>query len=206
LTKIQIVFSYCLRANPTPGSNFPRFTLTNAFTLRTYVSVNASLQRRQIYGDTAFTAGETEISATLADLYIPPMRERLLKAHHELDAAVEATHVLNGGKRVKSPMSGVCFACLPSTQNSHHREWQCILSTAGKKRGVSLSGIYERAIHRILIIYSNVIHRFILYKNPASTLQSISQKAKNRDGDPGSCAPTVSDRGLWIHDESHSHC
>lgn len=40
-----------------------------------------------------------EADATLADLYNPPMPEKLLKAHRVLDAAVDAAYALSGGKK-----------------------------------------------------------------------------------------------------------
>ena len=40
-----------------------------------------------------------EVGATLADLYKPPMPEKLLKAHRALDAAVDAAYALSGGKK-----------------------------------------------------------------------------------------------------------
>jgi hypothetical protein len=44
-------------------------------------------------------ARTAEAGATLADLYNPPMPEKLLKAHRTLDAAVDAAYALNDGKR-----------------------------------------------------------------------------------------------------------
>ena len=44
-------------------------------------------------------ARTAEAGATLADLYNPPMPEKLLKTHRALDAAVDAAYALNGGKR-----------------------------------------------------------------------------------------------------------
>ena len=40
-----------------------------------------------------------EAGATLAELYDPPMPEKLLKAHRTLDAAVDAAYALGGGKK-----------------------------------------------------------------------------------------------------------
>jgi hypothetical protein len=44
-------------------------------------------------------ARAAEPDATLADLYNPPMPEKLLKAHRALDAAVDAAYAISGGKR-----------------------------------------------------------------------------------------------------------
>jgi hypothetical protein len=44
-------------------------------------------------------ARDAEKSASLADLYNPPMPEKLLKVHRTLDAAVDAAYALNGGKK-----------------------------------------------------------------------------------------------------------
>ena len=44
-------------------------------------------------------ARASEVGATLADLYNPPMPEGLLKAHRALDAAVDAAYALGGGKK-----------------------------------------------------------------------------------------------------------
>ncbi len=51
-----------------------------------------------------------EVGATLADLYNPPMPEKLLKAHRALDAAVDAAYALSGGKKNwKSDAQPVAF-------------------------------------------------------------------------------------------------
>lgn len=51
-----------------------------------------------------------EAGATLADLYNPPMPEKLLKAHRALDAAVDAAYAVSGGKRNwKSDAERVAF-------------------------------------------------------------------------------------------------
>ncbi len=44
-------------------------------------------------------ARAAETDATLADLYNPPMPEKLLKAHRALDAAVDAAYALSGGRK-----------------------------------------------------------------------------------------------------------
>ncbi len=44
-------------------------------------------------------ARAAEAGATLADLYNPPMPEKLRQAHRVLDAAVDAAYALNGGKK-----------------------------------------------------------------------------------------------------------
>jgi hypothetical protein len=44
-------------------------------------------------------AREAEEGASLADLYNPPMPEKLLKAHRALDAAVDAAYALSDGKK-----------------------------------------------------------------------------------------------------------
>ncbi len=44
-------------------------------------------------------ARAAETGATLADLYNPPMPEKLLKAHRALDAAVDAAYALSGGRK-----------------------------------------------------------------------------------------------------------
>ena len=41
----------------------------------------------------------TEVGASLADLYNPPMPAALQKAHRKLDAAVDAAYALEGGKK-----------------------------------------------------------------------------------------------------------
>ena len=51
-----------------------------------------------------------EVGATLADLYNPPMPERLLKAHRTLDAAVDSAYALSGGKKTwKSDAERVAY-------------------------------------------------------------------------------------------------
>ena len=51
-----------------------------------------------------------EVGATLADLYNPPMPAGLLKAHHALDAAVDAAYALGGGKKIwKSDAARVAY-------------------------------------------------------------------------------------------------
>ena len=55
-------------------------------------------------------ARSAEVGATLADLYNPPMPEKLLKAHRALDGAVDAAYALNGGKRTwKSDAERVAY-------------------------------------------------------------------------------------------------
>lgn len=55
-------------------------------------------------------ARAAEAGATLADLYNPPMPEKLLKAHRALDAAVDAAYALSGGKKSwKSAAERVAF-------------------------------------------------------------------------------------------------
>ena len=55
-------------------------------------------------------ARATEPGATLADLYNPPMPEKLLKAHRALDAAVDAAYALGGAKKSwKSDAERVAF-------------------------------------------------------------------------------------------------
>lgn len=55
-------------------------------------------------------ARAAEVDATLADLYNPPMPDKLRKAHRALDAAVDAAYVVSGGKRNwKSDAERVAF-------------------------------------------------------------------------------------------------
>ena len=51
-----------------------------------------------------------EVGATLADLYNPPIPERLLKAHRTLDAVVDSAYALSGGKKIwKSDAERVAY-------------------------------------------------------------------------------------------------
>lgn len=51
-----------------------------------------------------------EVDATLADLYNPPMPDKLRKAHRALDAAVDGAYAVSGGKRNwKSDAERVAF-------------------------------------------------------------------------------------------------
>ena len=77
-------------------NNFPWPALdkksSDAPTRKTRIAIEAAAQA-------VLDTRTTEVGATLADLYNPPMPEKLLKAHRALDAAVDAAYAVNGGKR-----------------------------------------------------------------------------------------------------------
>jgi hypothetical protein len=63
-----------------------------AIVIRAWTAIESAAQA-------VLDARATESGATLADLYNPPMPEKLLKAHRALDAAVDAAYALGGAKK-----------------------------------------------------------------------------------------------------------
>ena len=61
--------------------------------------VSKSQESIEAAAQAVLDARAMEVGATLADLYNPPMPERLLKAHRTLDAAVDSAYAINGGKK-----------------------------------------------------------------------------------------------------------
>lgn len=77
-------------------------------------SVQARVQGARTAIETAaqavLDARSAEAGATLADLYNPPMPDKLRKAHRALDAVVDAAYAVSGGKRNwKSDAERVAF-------------------------------------------------------------------------------------------------
>ena len=74
------------------------------------VRVQAARAAVETAASEVLDARAAESGATLADLYNPPMPEKLLKAHRALDGAVDAAYALNGGKRTwKSDAERVAY-------------------------------------------------------------------------------------------------
>ncbi len=72
--------------------------------------VQKSRSAIELAAQAVLDARAAEAGATLADLYNPPMPEKLLKAHRALDAAVDAAYALSGGKKSwKSDAERVAF-------------------------------------------------------------------------------------------------
>ena len=81
--------------NNFPWPDFPQSSKQNHAT----APVHPAQAAIKIAAQAVLDARALEVSATLADLYNPPMPAALLKAHRALDAAVDAAYALNGGKK-----------------------------------------------------------------------------------------------------------
>lgn len=88
-------------------NNFPWPDLDKKSVIATEQKARATIE---IAAQAVLDARAAEAGATLAELYNPPMPEKLLKAHRALDAAVDAAYALSGGKKSwKSDAERVAF-------------------------------------------------------------------------------------------------
>ena len=77
-------------------NNFPWPDLDEKSVLSQAMRARAAIEAA---AQAVLDARALEAGATLADLYNPPMPEKLLKAHRTLDAAVDAGYALSGAKK-----------------------------------------------------------------------------------------------------------
>ena len=106
--RIKSDYSY---TNQIVYNNFPWPDLSQSFKQNKAVSTVQQAQAAiEIAAQAVLDARAVEKDATLADLYNPPMPEKLLKAHRALDAAVDAAYAQSGGKKSwKSDAERVAF-------------------------------------------------------------------------------------------------